>query len=109
MVNTCCAQEAVLLLLSCLADIDDAEEALIVGCEDVPLEGMLDGCHGGYWDTDNDTQHGVYLCIYLCNFVVNRKRVHINTPLSLQTENIMRINLPYVHVCIVYIYVFCLQ
>lgn len=44
---TCSAQEAVLLFLPCLADINDAEETLIVGCEDVPLESVLDGCHGG--------------------------------------------------------------
>lgn len=44
---TCSAQEAVLLLLSCLADINNTKETLIVGCEDVPLESMFDGCHGG--------------------------------------------------------------
>lgn len=44
---TCGTQEAVLLLLPGLADIHDAEEPLIVGREDVPLEGVFDGCHGG--------------------------------------------------------------
>lgn len=44
---TCGTQEAVLLFLSSLADINDAEEALVIGREDVPLESVLDGCHGG--------------------------------------------------------------
>lgn len=44
---TCGTQEAVLLFLSSLADINDAEEPLVIGREDVPLESVLDGCHGG--------------------------------------------------------------
>lgn len=56
---TCCTQEAVLLFLSCLADINNAEEALIVGCEDVPLESMLDGCHSGCCHTE----HSRYLLL----------------------------------------------
>lgn len=44
---TCSAQEAVLLFLSCLANINNSKETLIVGSEDVPLESVFDGCHGG--------------------------------------------------------------
>lgn len=44
---TCGAEKTVLLLLPSFADINNAEETLIVGREDVPLERVLDGCHGG--------------------------------------------------------------
>lgn len=52
---TCGTQEAVLLFLSSLADINDAEEALVIGREDVPLESVLDGCHGGCCLTQHNT------------------------------------------------------
>lgn len=44
---TCGAEKTVLFLLPSFADINNAEETLIVGREDVPLESVLDGCHGG--------------------------------------------------------------
>ena len=45
--RTRCTQEAILLLLPRLADVYDAEESLVVGGEDVPLEGVFDGRHPG--------------------------------------------------------------
>lgn len=44
---TCRTQEAVLFFLPRFADINNTEETLIIGCEDVPLESVLYGCHGG--------------------------------------------------------------
>ena len=43
---TCSTQKAVFFFLSCLADINDAKETLIIGSEDIPLESVFDGCHG---------------------------------------------------------------
>lgn len=42
-------QETVLLLLPRLADVDDAEQALIVGSKNIPLESMLYGGHSASW------------------------------------------------------------
>lgn len=55
MVTTCSTQEAVLLLFSCFADINNAKKTLIIGCEDVPLESMLYGCHDGCCHTETMT------------------------------------------------------
>lgn len=44
-------QETVLLLLPCLADVDDAEQALIVGSKNISLESMLYGGHSASWKT----------------------------------------------------------
>lgn len=43
--STCGTQETVLFLFPCLAHIDDAQQTLVIGGENIPLKGVLDGSH----------------------------------------------------------------